>query len=146
MRPYHRQFKHLDRRTVRITRTLIAGWSAKTDRQRQEAMRLWLDQATTIYQIAPVRLTIGNDDFYAPLDRKITMSKPSVITLLHEFRHHFQAERPTLWSGDVEEDARAWSLSLYHATAPRTLKALAQANRVFHLKPDMTNRSYSWEL
>lgn len=52
----------------------------------------------------------------------IFMFKISLITLLHEFRHQMQyqiGDLISLYNNDVEEDARAWSCSLYYQTDPK---------------------------
>jgi hypothetical protein len=144
MKPYHKRFRHLDRRTVQATKTLLHGWAAKTDDERWVAMRRWLDEATNIYRTIPLVLELGDDDCYLPGQGLIVMSKPSIITLLHEYRHHFQYTLMNLRWEMLEDDARAWSLSLYYATAPRTLRSLARNNRVFHLTPTMESRETQW--
>lgn len=64
----------------------------------------------------------------------ITMfDKVSITTFLHEFRHHLQATMPEIkvFRGDIEEDARAWSCSLYRAAAPK-MYANAVAKGILH--------------
>jgi len=59
---------------------------------------------------------------------------------LHEFRHHYQHHRHNVEFGAMEDDARAWSLSLYHTVAPRRFRYLVENNMVIHLDPSMRNR------
>ena len=142
MKPYHKRFTRFDRRTLVITKELRRGWSISTNQQKWAKMNRWLEDATRIYKAPAVSLYVGDGDYYRPGRARIVMIKPSIITLLHEFRHHLQhtvAPEGTLMS-DIEDDARAWSLSLYHQIAPRTLRRLAEQNKVFHLTPDMKNR------
>lgn len=108
----------------------------------------WLNLVSEHYNMevpAVVHNPHAGAGYYLGLVNEIHMSKPSIITLLHEFRHAMQAQgkagpsfRPDLPEdarGGVEDDARAWSLSLYYAVAPRTLKRLVTEGRVFHTSP-----------
>jgi len=73
---------------------------------------------------------------YVVRSHTIEMSHFSVVTLLHEFRHAMQY-RPGI--ADVrpgsEEDARAWSLSLFRLAAPRRFRRMCDAGRIIHCRP-----------
>ncbi|RSK43112.1 hypothetical protein [Bacillus canaveralius] len=59
--------------------------------------------------------------FYEPWMTRITFFKKlSLVTLLQEFMHHMQNQMDLkLYRKDIEEDARAWSVSLFKAATPK---------------------------
>ena len=140
MKPYHKRFKHIDHRTIEATRRLMEGWGRKDLVSRNRAMRLWLDEVTSIYGLPEVAIERGLGDFYWPSLSTIHMRQPSLVTLMHEFRHHYQHHRQNVAFEAMEDDARAWSLSLYHRVAPRRFRYLVENNMVIHLDPSMRNR------
>jgi len=75
--------------------------------------------------------------YYRMHDHSITLSpnRPSITTLLHEFRHALQSKEcgPKLVSKDLEIDARAWSLSLYYQCRPRLFQRLVEEGRILHI-------------
>lgn len=143
---YHRRFNNISPFTVRRTRWLIRRWSVTDDRW--AAMRAWLVIVSERYRMVTPNLVNdrrAGSGYYRRDTNTIYLSKPSIITLLHEFRHamqsqgaagpSFRPDRDMEERGGVEDDARAWSLSLYYAVAPRTLKRLVSEGRVFHTSP-----------
>jgi len=140
-KPYHKRFTRFNPRTIQATKTLYRGWSTKTDDEKWEASRAWLDAVTEIYHAPTVAFQPnGDSDYYMIHQKKIVMKKPSIITLLHEFRHHLQYTVGSEMIGGDEPDARAWSLSLYYRIAPITFRRLARENQIIHVGPDLTNR------
>ena len=62
----------------------------------------------------------------------------SVVTLFHEFRHHMQATGAAVRldranEQQAEEDARAWSLSLYYRSRPALFRRAVENGRIYHL-------------
>lgn len=147
MTAYHLRYRNLDHRIIAATQSLLdARTSALPAPQAQAEFQSWLDTAARIYRVPGVRLRIvppahchGYGQYLAP--GTILMPRYSITTLLHEFRHHLQAHgRPLiartgdLWQ-DEEDDARAWSLSLYHAARPQLLARLVRQGKILHLTP-----------
>ncbi len=115
-----------------------ADWVDKAQR--------WVGDAAAVYGVPPVTLchTIpaeaAGSGCYLPALGEIRMPKPSVVTLFHEFRHALQHHRPhdTQYRLDpaadpAEDDARAWSLSLFHQVRPRLLATAIETGRVFYI-------------
>lgn len=147
MTAYHLRYKHLDRRVIAAARELLgARTSALPAGQAQAAFERWLAAAAATYRVPVPELRIvpparcgGHGRYLAP--GTILMPRYSLITLWHEFRHHLQEHgRPLIentgrpWA-DAETDARAWSLSLYHAADPALLARLVNQGKVLHLRP-----------
>lgn len=132
---YHRRFRNQHRKTLDATRRLMRGWTDATVDAQWERSRLWLAEVSAVYGMTTptlhkIRRGLGHG-YYNIESHSIHMPYPSIVTLLHEFRHAYQHSHPSRMVADVEDDARAWSLSLYYRVAPRTLRRLASQGRVF---------------
>lgn len=135
---YHRRFRNQHRKTLDATRRLIRGWTATSTEGQWEKSRQWLEEVSTIYRMQTPTLHHQNrgvgSGYYRCDTNGIYMPYPSIVTLLHEFRHAYQYSHPSRMVADKEDDARAWSLSLYYRVAPRTLRRLAEQGKVLFLE------------
>jgi hypothetical protein len=137
---YHKKFRNIDLRTRRLTKNLLRGWKDCDAEQRMDKMHTWLDGASSIYRMEPPRLNLDRGSghgCYYPGRNTIHVPYPSVVTLLHEFRHAMQHQKGAGRGVDIEDDARAWSLSLYYLVAPRTLTRLGSEGAIFFVN-DLT--------
>ena len=137
MSRYHRRFRNPHRKAVDATRLLIRGWTASSDDAKWEKSRQWLKTVSQVYRVETPKLFkqergVGIGCYY-PASNAIHMPYPSIVTLLHEFRHAYQHSHPSRMPQDIEDDARAWSLSLYYRVAPRTVRRLAAEGRILYL-------------
>jgi len=142
---YHRRFRNFNRRTTDATRRLMVGWGRGSQAERTAKMGAWLDEVAEIYELPrpelAVNASVNDRGFYSPRSNLIVLPQPSIVTLLHEFRHamqywgkagaHFRRSAPSEARGGLEDDARAWSLSLYYTVAPRTFRRLAASGQIF---------------
>lgn len=150
-RPYHLRFRNFDKRTIAATDALFSARPSRlSHEERDVAFRQWVEEVSDVYGMEPPSFEWSDDaddcggGFYRPSDHSITMSRnhPSVTTLLHEFRHALQganAGAPQVDS-DVEVDARAWSLSLYHQVRPQLFDRMVRAGRIFHISANDLDR------
>ena len=130
---YHNRFSHFDRRTLTATRTLMRGWSTKDTAERWAACDGWLDEASRIYDVPRPNLRATGyrgTGCYLRMTQDIKMEYPSIMTLIHEFRHHLQCSLMQAPHPDPEDDARAWSHSLYRKVAPRTFDRLIASGAI----------------
>lgn len=136
---------------VRVTRRLLMrGWGAATTEQRIAKSALWLGEMSDHYDIPepafrvdPTERSAGR--YFLPPVHGIVLPFPSIVTLLHEFRHAVQAfnrvaslgtlQRLAATQDELEDDARTWSLSLYWQTAPRTFTRLVNEGRILFVSP-----------
>jgi len=151
---YHKVFKHFDRRAVAETRELMRGFGSMPDALKVMKLETWLREVSDIYGVVTPSLTISSTvgaGCYYPRDNAIFIPKPSIVTTLHEFRHAMQRQGRALSfydaskgaehrSGGYEVDARAWSLSLYYAVAPRTFARLVGTGEILHITTDDLTR------
>jgi hypothetical protein len=106
----------------------------------------WLDTAADVYDLPAIGLVLttrreaAGSGCYLATRNEIRMPKASVVTLFHEFRHAIQHHQPDeVWyrvdetTPAVEDDARAWSLSLFHQVRPQLLASAVEAGRVFYI-------------
>ena len=120
----------------------MQNWSTNSDDENISKMKKWLEKVAEIYQIQFPLLQIVNfagQGCYRQSSNEIFMGYPSIVTLLHEFRHAVQFQNRTPannTSNDAEDDARAWSLSLYYKVAPRSFKRLVGLNKILFVNKD----------
>lgn len=142
VKPYHLAFPLISNQVKTATDDLFSARPSQLSMS--DARRVfdeWLGNASAAYQLPrptfawdPAATFAGGGE-YRPATQHIAMSKISVTTLLHEFRHHMQHQGAAMIDPDLEEDARAWSLSLYYAVRPDLLKRLVNQGRIFHITP-----------
>jgi hypothetical protein len=136
---YHRKFQNFKPETLAMTKVMLKDWSICNDSRKWIKMQEWAQKASNAYGI-PMPVIIDDSaagwGFYRSADNTIHMSKPSVVTVIHEFRHalqrHNKAKGFSNLETDVEPDARAWSLSLYYKVAPRSFRRLVEEGKIFH--------------
>jgi len=144
--PYHLQYDVGDHQTFITRRTLMRGWGAASTKQRIAKSALWLgemsdwwDMPQPAFRVDPTERSAGR--YILPPVDAIVLPYPSIVTLLHEFRHALQAHGRVRSLGNnpteeaKEDDARAWSLSLYWQAAPRTFTRLVTEGRILYVTP-----------
>lgn len=100
-----------------------------------------------IYNIAPPVLHVDGSynryEYSAGVTPHIHLDKPSIISFLHEYRHHLQAVANKMFEGftDKEEDARAWSLRCFSKASPGNFLNSVKAGRVLFVKWDEATQS-----
>ena len=133
---YSKVYKNIDKRTIEATKKLIKSGLWKTDMSEEhkiEICKTWVEEVSKIYKVevpifrfknseAKYRSTGGGCYYYYPVNSEIFLYKKfSLVTLLHEFRHHVQYSKEIkMYKNDKEEDARAWSVSLFKLAAPKS--------------------------
>lgn len=131
---YSTAFKNIDKRTVEATKKLVeAGLWRKELPVQHKTMIIneWLLSVSQVYKMKVPEFRFDDSDvmyrqtgggYYEPLACRITLFKKfSLVTLLHEFRHHMQHQTClNMYRNDHEEDARAWSVSLYKTATPKS--------------------------
>lgn len=144
---YHLKFTKFHAETIDATKRLFKAWPNRD--KRVEAMKVWTERVSRAYKMDPPRLLVAPEASFAQsvLDRvggmynrhthTMELARPSITTLMHEFRHAMQARvcRESL-VGDPEKDARGWSLSLYHRVRPETFKRLVLAGKILYMNKE----------
>lgn len=134
---YSKVFKNVKQEVIDETKKLIKSGIWKADVSKEDkaiAMGIWVQKVAEIYEFEEVpkfyfvdnkqeyRRT-GGGCYFPALNEMYVFHKPSLTTLLHEFRHAMQHQlNVKQFRDDVEEDARAWSCSVYRKSAPNSYK------------------------
>lgn len=136
---YSKVFTKIKPEAVKITKELIKSGIWKSDITNEDKaiyMGIWVQKMSALYGFnVPKFYFIGGKDgareykrtgggcYFPELDEMYVFKKPSLTTLLHEFRHVMQHKANVKrFRNDAEEDARAWSCSLYRTAAPNSYK------------------------
>lgn len=140
---YHKRFKLSDP-VLLPTRLLFDSHllSKKPDEQ-EDLVREWAEAICKVYKVTEpvilitphlpsVKLSKG---LYLPAVQTIALDHMSYVTLFHEFRHHWQHVFPRLHPSKYEDDARAWSLSLFYQARPKLFEKSVLAGKIQHIKP-----------
>lgn len=131
---YSTTFTNIETETISATKLLPKGgiWKAATPlEQKIETMKTWLNTVSEIYGIEVPEFRFDTSEImynqtggghYEPHMNRITLFKKfSMVTLIHEFRHHMQHQMDLeLYKNDIEEDARGWSVSLFKTACPKS--------------------------
>lgn len=69
---------------------------------------------------------------YRPMIKTISIKNTSLVSFLHEYRHHLQYEKKTFHDAslDIEHDAQAWACSVYYNAKPGLFKKAVQQGRI----------------
>lgn len=123
---YSRIFKFKQKDVIDLTRELARVIWKGTDQEKYKFSRLWLAYMSEVDKIPlPALIYIDSDELrqqtgggiYNNNYNVIILSKWSLVTLIHEYRHAVQHAREML-----EEDARAWSVSLFRRACPKAYR------------------------
>jgi len=144
---YSSVYKNIKGEVVQATKELVKAGYMKKDNPievRLAVAEVWLMKVSQAYGIQSIpTLTFDESEalyhetgggVYRRNSHQITMYfKLSLVTLLHEFRHHMQNTNSDLhlYRGNIEEDARAWSVSLFKLATPKMF-ANAVENGLLH--------------
>lgn len=131
---YSKAYKNIHAKTIEASKQLPKYGFWRKDATVDYKIELcieWLETVSNIYKVRTPEFFFNESKMqyiqtgggiYSPSERKITLyHKFSLVTLFHEFRHHLQNEKKLdLYKNDIEEDARAWSVSLFATALPRS--------------------------
>lgn len=92
-------------------------WAQKTTQDRLEALKRLSRAISRLYGVSPPEVTLATGvTVYLPLDKRIVLSRPSIISLLHELGHHL--------FGPSEYHACRFSYWLFKSCFPSETKRL----------------------
>lgn len=142
-------FTNINKKVIAETQLLIKKgiWSKDvSDVDKAIFMGIWLKKVSEIYGMkVPKFYYTGGDEgrreyrktgggCYIPSHHTICLfRKPSLTTLMHEFRHAMQHQLGVKKYKGFEPDARAWSCSLYRLSAPKAYKRAVEKG-LLHFK------------
>lgn len=143
-------YQNIRKDVVEATKELIKAGIWKADVSNEDKaifMGVWVQKVSAIYGMEPPKVYfIGGADgnrqynrtgggcYFPSTHEMYIFKKPSLTTLLHEFRHAMQNKLNVKeYKDDCEHDARAWSCSLYRLSAPKAYKRAVEKG-ILHFK------------
>lgn len=133
--PYYKGVK-VPKQVVNAVKEMVAGgFYRKEEWEQMNDLKDLTGRICRHYNIVSPTIEIGEREVYYPLLKKITLvNSSSIISLLHELRHHIQHEAGKQYKGhDIEEDARAWSLRVFKLACPNSFMKSVKAGRIMHI-------------
>jgi hypothetical protein len=68
---------------------------------------------------------------YVPFIELIVLNKPSLVSFLHEFKHHLNIKKNL---PNTEDSARGFSHSLYYLSTPNLFRSSVKKGLLIHQK------------
>lgn len=132
---FERESVSIKQDAIGIVRAMIR--TNKFYRQEEEDKKMTLKALSVllsrVYEIEPpTTITFGGTNCYRP--DSIELENTSVISFLHEYRHHMQRTLPMFEGMSVEEDARAFSLALFSKASPKNFENSVKDGRILFVK------------
>jgi hypothetical protein len=138
----------VERETVGLIKAVVkSGYFRLEPEQKMQILSEISQQLATTYRVPTPNLrltpslgTILDNSEGAPLgaftgdSNTIYLGTPSIVTFLHEFRHHIQYNQEgfELAEGipDREVDAQGWAVCVYRQACPRMFRTAVENNRI----------------
>jgi hypothetical protein len=92
------------------------------DKQKENLLRQLTTDLSIIYNVQDINFLMVSDYIgslcgcYQPMTRIMVLNKPSLVTFLHEYKHHLNNMTQ---QDNTEESARGFSHSLYFQATPK---------------------------
>lgn len=137
---YHTRFGNHHSRTVALVDdTLPELWSLD-DAAALARLQALADDLSDVYEIPAPTVTYSSQSHYAPYEARLAVNKPSIVSFLHEYRHHMQHYGWQV-NDNIEEDARGWSISLFATAEPRHFDRAWRRGTIMFLPPYPSDRA-----
>lgn len=135
MSEYHKMFQHLSQAAIEAVRETAAdGLWRLPEYEGYLLLQRLADRLCEIYRLPPVRVEQADYEVYIPSRSIIGLPRVSLVSFLHEFRHHMQTHGRQHYPS-VEVDARGWSISMFRRACPGSFKRAWRAGRIWFMPP-----------
>jgi len=135
VRNYHLMFRHIHPKTLEAVRRAKERGIWRVSREQGfEILRQLARELSGIYNIPTPRVVPGDHECYWIPFERIELPRVSLISFLHEFRHHMQKHGLQHYQ-DPEVDARAWSISVFYNALPEDFDRAWRNNRIWYMPP-----------
>lgn len=131
---YHERFGNLHNGAVRaVDDAAPALWN--TDRDGAlEMLQALAAELADVYDVPTPDVEWDTREVYYGGPERIGLPRPSLVSFLHEFRHHLQ-QHGRQANSDIEEDARGWSISLFAEAEPDYFDRAWRDGRIWFMPP-----------
>lgn len=131
-KPYYSYFKNIKRSVVTMLPQFTTGlWSISNT----DAFNRFNSLSTSLsvqYGIPVPSVQKGSREVYYVVQERIELPRISIISFLHEYRHHMQKYEKQHYL-DKEDDARGWSISLFAQALPDIFDKAWKNGRIWYL-------------
>lgn len=134
---YHKMFQRLSQNAIMAVReTAGQGLWQLPDFEGFILLNRLAEKLNEIYGLPPVRVELHAIEAYNPRTSTIGLPKISMVSFLHEYRHHMQANGKQHYS-DIVKDARGWSISMFRRACPGSFRRARAANLIWFCPPEV---------
>lgn len=112
-------FQHIDADILEIIRYTVKDrglWRVSKE-EGFDLIREMYEKISSVYGFPTPALVEDSREVYWVTPERIGLPKVSLVSSLHEYRHHMQKHQKQHYS-DIEVDARGWSISAFHYALP----------------------------
>lgn len=128
------------REAVLMVRALVkGGFYRLSEAEKRREIKYLSQSLSTLYGVKNPPILFGKQysNSYSLVSREIRLTNESIISFLHEYRHHLQKELNVKFKGlTIEQDARAWSMRVFSQAVPKMFLESVKKGKVLHVKYD----------
>lgn len=125
---------------VDLVKDMIRGGFYRLgEEEKEEGIRILSRNLSLLYEVKNPSIEFGKmlSNSYRPSTQEIRLTNTSLISFLHEYRHHLQRSKGLKYKDlTIEQDARAWSLRVYSKAVPKMFERAVKNRKVAHVKWD----------
>lgn len=133
---YHTMFPDIDERALQAVRYIVREkglWRVGKD-EGFNLLRELYSRLSEVYGFpTPSLVEAGFEHYYIPGER-IGLPKVSLVSALHEYRHHMQKYGRRRFP-NVEVDARGWSISCFRLALPEEFDRAWREGKIWYMPP-----------
>lgn len=128
---YHTRFNNLHDTAVRcVDEAAPALWNVD---QWQAELQELASQLADVYDVPKPEVKHDDREVYYRNSETIGLPNASLVSFLHEFRHHMQKHGRQA-NDDIEEDARGWSISMFAEAEPDYFQQAWEDGRIMFME------------
>lgn len=136
IREYHTMFPDISSSTLEVIKHIVLErglWRVEKP-EGFDLIREMYEKISSVYGFPTPSLIEDTYEYYFISGERIGLPKVSLVSSLHEYRHHMQ-KKGRLRFSDVEVDARGWSISAFHYALPEDFDSAWRKGRIWYLPP-----------
>jgi hypothetical protein len=136
VRDYHLMFPDISSGTLEIIRYIVLerGLWRVSKPEGFELIREMYGKISSVYGFPVPSLVEDTYEYYFVSGERIGLPKVSLVSSLHEYRHHMQKYGRRRFR-DIEVDARGWSVSAFHYSLPEDFDSAWRRGLIWYMPP-----------
>lgn len=129
-------FPDIHTKTLEIVRVYVKekGLWRVSEEEGFSLLREMVAELSGVYGIPIPSLMKNSYNHYLVPSEAIGLPKVSLVSALHEYRHHMQKYGRQRYS-DKEVDARGWSISVFHLALPEDFDSAWRRGLIWFMPP-----------